>query len=661
MNPKNDNPLLHVLPRLRNKKTPGDKNFRGLFLSRTLQLFLASMLIGGISISGDSIAGSELKIDDAKYIQEKDQLKIKGQSRQDAMIELFDAHSGTLFATVQADDEGDWKYRQSHPFEIPCRVRGLSDNHSNEKDVEHTDDFSSDCGIGSGGSNAPPIANANGPYTGTTGVVVSFSSAGSVDSDGNIASYAWDFGDGQSSVLANPGHTYGSSGSYSVTLTVVDNLDATANDITTAQVNDPGQPANISINSTSQNRLPETPVIEQVLLGNTDYKLFGSNDLGMHCGDFDTRISSILPPFNVLHAQVIQRGQEPKILNPDDGISVMYSAASNPGDPVLTGINSGGNGPVLSSVANDGTVFKTNFWDVAKGSSESIALAAYRPFYPPGVLDAFAPSADQGLPAPNVERLYLGDGALTAEQQSMPGRANPMFDNSPQKFDLFTLDQPFFTTFPFGYTAREVNWFEAAGPPMTAFDDYGRENPWPLYRFQAHDNTGNVLASTDVVLPISGEANCGACHNAPIDGGNSAATDVLNGNVATVFDDPTFDVSSPLAVSLEYAADINLLRLHDLKHGTDLENSTPVVCQTCHYTPALDLAQVGPKGPADPDANGREQTNVRSMSNVMHRHHASVTDTDGNILCPSMPSPKDADGNPRDPVAAREVLGETCY
>lgn len=64
-----------------------------------------------------------------------------------------------------------------------------------------------------------------------------------------------------------------------------------------------------SINSTSQNRatLPSTPVAEQPLTNLSGFSIFGVNDLGMHCGDLDHRIASILPPFNTLHAQVIQK------------------------------------------------------------------------------------------------------------------------------------------------------------------------------------------------------------------------------------------------------------------------------------------------------------------------------------------------------------------
>jgi PKD repeat protein len=45
----------------------------------------------------------------------------------------------------------------------------------------------------------------------------------SKDDDGSIASWHWDFGDGQSSNDQNPLHSYGAAGPYQVTLTVTDN------------------------------------------------------------------------------------------------------------------------------------------------------------------------------------------------------------------------------------------------------------------------------------------------------------------------------------------------------------------------------------------------------------------------------------------------------
>jgi len=50
----------------------------------------------------------------------------------------------------------------------------------------------------------------------------SFDATGSADSDGSIASYAWDFGDGTTGSGVSPSHAYATAGTYPVTLTVTD-------------------------------------------------------------------------------------------------------------------------------------------------------------------------------------------------------------------------------------------------------------------------------------------------------------------------------------------------------------------------------------------------------------------------------------------------------
>lgn len=89
---------------------------------------------------------------------------------------------------------------------------------------------------GGGGQNQPPVANPNGPYSGTVGSPVNFSSAGSYDPDGQIVSYQWDFGDGSTSNKANPSHTYNAAGTYTVKLTVTDDQGATDTKNTTADI-----------------------------------------------------------------------------------------------------------------------------------------------------------------------------------------------------------------------------------------------------------------------------------------------------------------------------------------------------------------------------------------------------------------------------------------
>jgi PKD repeat protein len=56
---------------------------------------------------------------------------------------------------------------------------------------------------------------------------VTFDAAASADSDGTIAGYAWDFGDGSSGTGVAPEHRYATTGTYTVALTVKDDKGAT--------------------------------------------------------------------------------------------------------------------------------------------------------------------------------------------------------------------------------------------------------------------------------------------------------------------------------------------------------------------------------------------------------------------------------------------------
>lgn len=87
-----------------------------------------------------------------------------------------------------------------------------------------------------GGGNQPPVANPGGPYGALAGQNTAFDGSGSYDPDGNVLSYAWDFGDGSTGSGVTPTHAYASPGTYAVTLTVTDNLGARQSAATTAGV-----------------------------------------------------------------------------------------------------------------------------------------------------------------------------------------------------------------------------------------------------------------------------------------------------------------------------------------------------------------------------------------------------------------------------------------
>lgn len=273
--------------------------------------------------------------------------------------------------------------------------------------------------------------------------------------------------------------------------------------------------------------------------GLSNFKVLANNDLGMHCVDKDFSVFSILPPYNVVNAQVI--GQDasgkPKLLD-NNAVELRYS-------PIADANNS----------INSTSRYKTNFW--------KYALPLYGANLDPN---------GQGL-----KGLYMPDDTTDRSKTGFSWNSN-------------------------------LNLFSAEGIPILPIDDQGATNPYPMLRVSAFDKiTGAELGFTDTVVPVSDETTCSNCHAT----GKKAAT-----RTTIVWStDTNPDIQSR----------INVLKLHDFKKGTDLLNNQPVLCASCHYSPALDLAGVGqPSG---------TQVGHQWMSTVMHDNHArKVLSVDGKTI-----------------------------
>ncbi|MCL5271270.1 MAG: cytochrome C [bacterium] len=98
-----------------------------------------------------------------------------------------------------------------------------------------------------------------------------------------------------------------------------------------------------------QSQATSSPVQNRPAVATTStaakYAVFAFNDLGMHCYDGDFSVFSLLPPFNVFHAQVIKKGLRPKILD-DKNCRLFYSSVVDPSGSINT--------------TSEG---KTNFWE----------------------------------------------------------------------------------------------------------------------------------------------------------------------------------------------------------------------------------------------------------------------------------------------------------
>ena len=89
-------------------------------------------------------------------------------------------------------------------------------------------------------------ADANGPYNGIINKTIQFKGKGY----GGKPNYAWfwDFGDGESSYKQNPTHSYTSIGEYTITLTITDEDNNIAIDVTSATIiKDNNSPPNVPI------------------------------------------------------------------------------------------------------------------------------------------------------------------------------------------------------------------------------------------------------------------------------------------------------------------------------------------------------------------------------------------------------------------------------
>jgi len=484
-----------------------------------------------------------LTIKEAKWEKGDGRLIVKGEGPSRQQVVIRDAETQVVLGTVRIREK-EWRLRVSNPSPVPCRISAtISQGETVERNVT---DAPSNCG---GITNLPPNGTILTPTSIVTievGQAIEFSGEGN-DPDGNFPlQYAWNFGGGASnSTEQNPGSvTFAQVGSFQVVFTVTDS----------AGLADP-TPATTLVSVTPKGGVSSVPQQPFILSG--QYQVLPANDLGMHCGDLGNEAFSLLPPFNRVVAQVVQKGgtgsNRPRILD-NTQVSVEYSAASNPVDPA--GVNS-----INSTSRNSDSVYKTDFWNIHPRTGNPI------------VQDLFGlnPPADEGL----------------AFGQKMPGHLDPYTANDPQPFNSFW---------------DVLKAFVAPGIPMTPTDDVGRHNPYPLMRIQAKNGAGEVVATTDTVVPVSEEVNCAGCH--ALEGGTPMATE----RPGIVY----VSANSTSQLDVEHAGKVNILRLHDGKHGTSLDTQQPVLCARCHYSAALDLAEQGPQG---------EQIGRGAMSQVMHKLH----------------------------------------
>ena len=198
-----------------------------------------------------------------------------------------------------------------------------------------------------------------------------------------------------------------------------------------------------------------------------------------------------------------------------------------------------------------------------------------------------------------VWRNLPGDAGLAGS--NMPGAGNAP---QPLKFDPST------------------NWFRAEGIPISPYDDAGKKNYYPMMKLSVRNSSGSLLASTNVVLPVSDEIDCSSCHK------SGAPTAARPASGWSYLADPERDYK------------MNVLRIHDDRQAgspvytnalqkagyspaglaaTVNVNKTPILCARCHLSNALKIGMAG----------------ISPLTTAIHKHHALVTDPSNGLLLDS--------------------------
>jgi len=205
------------------------------------------------------------------------------------------------------------------------------------------------------------------------------------------------------------------------------------------------------------------------LLTSDELAVFGYNDLGMHCMNRDFSEFMILPPYNTLHALVVDRsGPKPQIVQ--QGIDISYSI------------------PAKTTSAD-----KTNFWDYAQ---DLFGLAAPLP-------------PDVGLTGNRLSGTMTSLAATGRSDWSVTGiPVTPLADDmtpAPFALGLITVSRGG-TNLVQTQAVVPVSWELSCNlchntPGMTVGQDI----------LAAHDRLHGTSISFDYAKPVA----CGGCHPQP--------------------------------------------------------------------------------------------------------------------------------------------------
>ncbi len=365
------------------------------------------------------------------------------------------------------------------------------------------------------------------------------------------------------------------------------------------------------------------------------YAIFINYELGMHCVGFDISYCCVIPPYNSIQAQAVStglKGERPRLLSPDDGISLAYSVRDNS--------YSEGN--------------KMKYWQVPKDvygdgrmddPGDSMANYVWTHLFIYKDLEGTIPPDWS-----DAKRLFVGKQIQVPMDAGPTGKSlaggSLAYAGSAGGNKVFTDSLiPDVKNIQLTLTASYL--WDALGLPLTAFNDSRRKGtirtishrdfqPFQYSVVRLDDKDGKPIMVNGKPVEFFGTnpvdlPNCYDCHSRE---GKAARMSRQEG--LTLFDKEYAywkknypDISELMARLSE--ASINVLELHDKHNGTALLKEYnpdvafnrlgsvgPVNCADCHGDNVSGNLQ-SPR----PSATGYKAVKAKPLTEAVHEAHAA--------------------------------------
>lgn len=197
----------------------------------------------------DSVTESWTETDDYEILEDDGQTFPKSRLNINKEVYVMNPNGSSqtrLTNNLSNDDSPTWSTdgakivfrseRERDEFDATPQIWTMNPDGSGQANLSNSGDSDYSPSWTSGSANQSPVAVPGGPYSGVVGQNAPFNGGSSYDPDGTIVSYSWTFGDGGTGSGVAPTHAYGATGTYTVTLTVTDNLGAQGSAQTTINI-----------------------------------------------------------------------------------------------------------------------------------------------------------------------------------------------------------------------------------------------------------------------------------------------------------------------------------------------------------------------------------------------------------------------------------------